>query len=255
MNDVIFSRNAVARLARSSERNIALPIFVMTAAFAAAYTTSGAPHAACSVHAHCMRTHASAFAAVPGADVTVTNAAGFVRAVDAAKSGSIIRLAAGNYGDLSVVGLKITGGTVRITSLDAKNPAVVTSFLVKNSSGLAIDTLNIDATNTNKSFPFVVMNSDSIALDNLTAVGDGYGANPSAVSAIILRDGTNLSLTRSRISNFWHGVTTAQHHQRAHRQQRVARLTHRWNSRRRRFRFSDRGKRDGRLSPYTGRPS
>ncbi len=207
MNDVIFSRNAVARVARSSERNIALPIFVTTAAFLAAYFTAGTPHGACGVRTHCLRTHASAFAAVPGTDVTVTNAAGFSRAVDAAKSGSVIRLAPGNYGDLSVVGLKITTGTVRITSLDAKNPAVVTSFLVKNSSGLAIDTLTIDATATTKSFPFVVMNSDNIALDNLTAFGDGYGANPTAISAIILRDSTNVSLTRSRISKFWHGVT------------------------------------------------
>ena len=193
MNDVIFSRNTAACLARSAERNSALRSFVTRSALTIGFMTAGAA--------------AFAGAPKPNVDVTVTNAATFSRAVEAAKSGDIIRLAPGTYGDLAVTGLNITTGTVRITSLNTAQPAVVTSFLVDHSSGLAIDTLSINAIKTTKTFPFTVANSNHIALDNLTAVGDGYGPNPTAVSAIILRDGTDLSLTRSRISSFWHGVT------------------------------------------------
>lgn len=81
------------------------------------------------------------------ADILVMNVAGLNAAISAAKAGDTIKLAPGNYGDITI-NSKNYATDVTIKSLDANNPAEFRSLLISKSSGITIDNVDIELTPT-----------------------------------------------------------------------------------------------------------
>ncbi|MBL8770980.1 MAG: right-handed parallel beta-helix repeat-containing protein [Phenylobacterium sp.] len=76
------------------------------------------------------------------ADILVKNPAGLNAALQSAKAGDTIRLAPGNYGDVSIQS-KTYATDLTITSADPSNPAVMRSLLVYKSSGVNVDNVDV----------------------------------------------------------------------------------------------------------------
>lgn len=85
-------------------------------------------------------------------DIQVSNAAQLSAALAAARGGDIIRLAAGNYGDVTIRNTFTTD--VTITSADAGRPATFHTLNVVSSSGLVFDGVNINFTPTATTMSF-----------------------------------------------------------------------------------------------------
>jgi parallel beta-helix repeat protein len=77
--------------------------------------------------------------------INVTNTAGLNAAIMTARAGDTIKLAAGNYGDVSIQS-KAYAMDVTITSADPNHPAEMRSLLVYKSSGINIDNIDVHFT-------------------------------------------------------------------------------------------------------------
>jgi len=80
-------------------------------------------------------------------ELLVKTSAELSAALTAARGGDVIRLAAGNYGDVTISSKNFTTD-VTITSADATNLATFHSLYVKSSSGLVFDDVNVNFTPT-----------------------------------------------------------------------------------------------------------
>jgi Ca2+-binding RTX toxin-like protein len=85
--------------------------------------------------------------------VTVNGAAALKAAITSAHDGDTIQLAAGNYGDVSIVAKNFNNG-VTITSVDAGHPAILNTLFVSSSSGLNFVGINVEMTSTAATYNF-----------------------------------------------------------------------------------------------------
>ena len=76
------------------------------------------------------------------ATFNVSTAVDLLAAVKAAKAGDEIKLAAGDYGVVSLKGI-IPAGTVKISSADPLNPAVFSGLTISGSSNLSLSNLKM----------------------------------------------------------------------------------------------------------------
>src|SRR5690606_9674559 len=90
--------------------------------------------------------------------ITVSNAAQLSSALNSAKSGDVIRLEGGNYGDF-VISSKVFSSDVTITSANEENPAVFHSLSVRGSENIVIQNVDVNftATASTASFSSAVM--------------------------------------------------------------------------------------------------
>lgn len=114
-------------------------------------------------------------------------------ALKAAHAGDVIKLAAGNYGDLVLSGLNLSG--VKITSLDAGHPATFNTIQVKGSSGITFDHVSVkftpDANTVAWTNAVYIYQSSGISFTNSTLAG-GPAVNGVPITATTLDSTQNV---------------------------------------------------------------
>jgi len=157
--------------------------------------------------------------------LNVSNATQLQAALASAKAGDTIKLAAGNYGNVSITS-KNFSTDVTITSADPTHPATFASLSVSSSSHLDFSGVNINFVPTSTTYDFspaVHINlSSNITLQSATLVG-GVAINGVAQTATALNSfgtvnglpvgygvdvtgSSNVTLSQLNISQFGHGV-------------------------------------------------
>jgi len=137
--------------------------------------------------------------------INVSSSAALVAAVKSARPGDEIRVAAGNYADVTIKGVK-PAGMVSITSADPANPAVFSDFVVSGSSNLNISGLKmVVPDNSRVWYPFQIQSSSNITIAD--TVFDGPGLNPvQSTSGLQVRDSKSISIQSSEFKNLVYGV-------------------------------------------------
>lgn len=120
-----------------------------------------------------------------------------------ASPGDTIFLAAGKYDDVNIESFSSSGITIR--SLDHDDPAVFTSMLVRDASGITFSEIEFYAA-AGKNNVFSIADSDGIRLDGVKVHGpDNIGSGQES-SPLIIRSSTNVSVTNSEFFDVQHGV-------------------------------------------------
>ncbi|MEO6093412.1 MAG: NosD domain-containing protein [Novosphingobium sp.] len=134
----------------------------------------------------------------------VANTADLIRFVGLAQDGDVILLDPGTYSGVTIQNIA-QSGNVTITSVDPRNPAVLTDLMVKTSQGLTFTNLEMFVTTD---LPFQVLSSQRIALDQINVHGTLNGSSNDDFRALMVRNSSNVSVTNS----YFHEVTDALTH-------------------------------------------
>ena len=142
-------------------------------------------------------------------------------AINSASTGDVLLLAPGAYGKVTIG--KISGGAQAVTlkSADAKNPAVFSGLVIKESRGLVLDGLLFDYTfvagdnagaNKGLNWPFQILGSTDITIRNSVFDGDIARKGPKTevnlptATALVVRFGKGITIERSEIFGFQRGL-------------------------------------------------
>lgn len=153
--------------------------------------------------------------------ITVSNAAELRVALASASGGDTIKLAAGNYGDLTLIdgkkGVDVSfASNVTITSADPGNPAVITGLDLRNAENITFKDITFDYTfeagDPLSSRPFSVQGSENVTFAGCTfdgdlaqgvsATADGYGYG----IGLWVRNSSDVTVTDSEFFDFWKGA-------------------------------------------------
>jgi Ca2+-binding RTX toxin-like protein len=137
-----------------------------------------------------------------GSTVSVSSAAGLAAALKTAVSGETIKLAAGNYGTVSISNVKISGN-VNITSSNPNNPAVLTGLSISNSSGLTFTDLHLSVASSSNYYPVSVRGSSNIAFSGMDVAGS---LTNSISSGMMFQNDTNVSVVSSNFHQLANGI-------------------------------------------------
>jgi len=135
--------------------------------------------------------------------VSTTN--DLLSAVSSASSGDTISLASGTYSGVNFNNINFSSN-VTITSADPSNPAVLTSLMVRNSSGLTFSNLEFSELDPTKLFGFTVEGSSNIVLNNLDVHGIVGLGSAEASSPLLIRSSTNVTVTNSNFHDSEFGI-------------------------------------------------
>ena len=120
-----------------------------------------------------------------------------------------ILVAPGRYKSLKLYDISIPFGTV-IKSIDEKRHAEFEGFTLSNVKGLKLADLDIIAPSKgpmNGRYGAFVVHSKNIELQGLRFVGPGKAFDRRYVSALMLRSSTDITVSNSYFTNFWHGLS------------------------------------------------
>jgi Ca2+-binding RTX toxin-like protein len=126
---------------------------------------------------------------------SVNSTAALVTALSQAKSGDVVTVASGTYSNVAIKNLQVAGN-VTITSASPDKPAVFTDLLVRNSSGLTFQNLEL-AAGANAALPFQVTSSSNIVLDRLDVHGTLNGSSHDDGQLMIVRSSKNVVVSNS----------------------------------------------------------
>lgn len=142
-------------------------------------------------------------------DIIVRNQSELDAAIKAAKGGETIKLAAGTYTSVSVIGKTFTS-PVTIQSLDANNRANVTALQVNSSNNVVFKNL-IAAQDFKPAEDWMTANriykSNNITLDNVTISGGTGDVTKSKGIGLYIRDGINVNVVNSSMDHFAFGMS------------------------------------------------
>lgn len=138
--------------------------------------------------------------------ITVNSVATFMAALASVQGGDTISLAPGTYSGLSLQNFNFSA-PVTITSSDPNAQATLTTFKLSNSSGLVFSQLDFDASaSPDPYYAFRISSVQNVAFDSLSVHG-AIGADPNtAITAFLLRDSSNISVTNSKFSYLLSGI-------------------------------------------------
>lgn len=140
--------------------------------------------------------------------ITVNNQSGLDAAIKAAKGGDTILLAPGTYSSLTVTNINPTG-TITIQSLDAKNPANVTSLWVTGSNNITFKNLDVkqDYKPANDwDTASRILNSNNIVVDTVRFSGGSGDPSLASGNGLTVLSGTNIKLLNSTIDHYALGL-------------------------------------------------
>lgn len=127
-------------------------------------------------------------------------------ALNLAKAGDTIQLAAGVYSPVSIWAKNYAQDVV-ITSVDVANPAVLKGLSIGSSSGLTFTGLTFDAAGASTGNPFLVSDSRDIHFSELGVHGS-LDRNPqNDVTGLYIRRSTDVSVTDSEFQQLQAGIT------------------------------------------------
>lgn len=131
----------------------------------------------------------------------VSDVQGLLSALKVAQSGDTIQLSAGTYQQLTLSNVNFAGG-VRITSVDPGNPAVIDGIVIKNSSGLSFD--HLDVLNNKAMFGSIsAVGSKNLSFDNLELIGSDARTG----NAVFLNSTSNVKVTNTDIHGYENGIS------------------------------------------------
>lgn len=146
---------------------------------------------------------------------TVSNAAELAAALDKAKAGSTIILKAGNYGDFGYSS-KSFASAVTLKSDESGKPAVFTSFVLSNVSGLNVDGVKFDyrppAGTPDGQTNFMLKSVSNVTISNSVFDGaDGRGLGPAYDGygigiGLSVRDSERVTIKNNEFTNFHRGA-------------------------------------------------
>jgi len=133
----------------------------------------------------------------------VSNTDQLLSAVKNSKDGDTILLASGNYSNVNISNVNVSGN-VTIKSADTTHLAALTDLKISGSTGLTFSNLELSAT---KDLPFQVLSSSHINLDYLFVHGTLNGSSADDYRGLIIRDSTDVTLTNSHFTELTDAVT------------------------------------------------
>ncbi len=151
------------------------------------------------------------------ATILVNSTSSLVSALNAAKSGDVIKLASGTYSGFTY-GNKSFGEGVTITSLDPTKPAVITDFTLSNVQGVTFTQLELATIDRSKEvaeglkhFAFKIQkNSSDITFDKVNVHGSLDGNPGNDVYGIQIRDSKNITVRDSEFHELQRALAIGQ---------------------------------------------
>lgn len=137
--------------------------------------------------------------------ITVSTTSQLNAALKSASAGDTIYLEAGTYSGVMARGLSFASN-VMVTSKNPDDPAVITSMTVRDASGITFESLELKTTGQTVDNPFQVINSSKINLSKLDVHGSDNGNVADDISAMIIRESRDITLTNSQFYDLWIGV-------------------------------------------------
>ena len=158
-------------------------------------------------------------------NIYVSSAEQLTSALNSAKSGDIITLAGGDYGNISLTG-KVFAESLTIKSADSNNPASFGSLTIKGSENIVVSGVNVDfvPTAATMSFSSAVLIDHSkgitferglieggpavsgVAIDATTVDSTGNVIGLPTGRGITIQGSSNVTITQSDISQFLRGI-------------------------------------------------
>lgn len=158
---------------------------------------------------------------VAGKGGLVSSAQELRRALDNAKNGDVIRLAAGAYPEITLTGIN-KDGEVTITSADPARPAIIKKLMIRQSSGLTLRGLELASDPMppipgrpggeegfdRRAIPFTIANSQRITLDRLEIHGPEDNIEEAFhISAVMVRGSTQIVVSNCHFHTLWNGLS------------------------------------------------
>jgi hypothetical protein len=144
--------------------------------------------------------------AAAGQEIRVSSADELLRVLRRARHGAIIRLAPGSYPSLTISGVDIDGN-VTITSADSKAPAQIHRLVIRNSSGITVQNLEMIASERNDfRVPFHILSASRMTLDRLHVHGPLQATGQTRVRALLIRGSSQITVSRSRFRQLGYGI-------------------------------------------------
>lgn len=137
--------------------------------------------------------------------ITVSSSTELVSAVQNAKDGDVIKLAAGDYGKVSLSNVHFANG-ITITSADPDQQAVLAGLKVTNSSGIDFDHIEFALSPEDKYFPITVSSSSDVHFSALDVHGVIDGDPSTDSMAMMIRNSSDVSVTDSSFHELHHAV-------------------------------------------------
>lgn len=132
-------------------------------------------------------------------DFIVGSVSEFTAALKSAQAGDQIKLLAGEYSNLKMIGMDFGSG-ITITSADASNPAKITSFMVKNSEGISFSNLEFTPVAGANDNCLAIVDSKSVSLDHIKLIGP-EGDVGMAMSPLTIRTSSDVTITNSEFTH------------------------------------------------------
>lgn len=120
-------------------------------------------------------------------------------ALKTAVSGDEIKLAAGNYSNIKILNMNFGSG-ITISSADTNNPAKITSFMVKNSSGITFSDVDLTPVAGANDNSMAIVDSKNVHLDHVTLTGPAGDAGMN-MSPLTIRTSSDISITNSEFTH------------------------------------------------------
>jgi Ca2+-binding RTX toxin-like protein len=138
--------------------------------------------------------------------ITVNNTAGLQSAINAAQSGDVIKLAAGDYAWFKIESKNFAGSGITITSADVTHEAKLSGFLVNNSQGVNFQALELVVSPTTEN-PFQVVSSSNVTLNHLNVHGTLDGNPQNDAAGMVIRGSKDVTVSNSEFQQLRTGVT------------------------------------------------
>jgi len=136
---------------------------------------------------------------------SVTSTAELTAALAKAGNGDVIKLASGDYDNLSLRNINIAGN-VTITSANPSDPAVLTSLAMTNCSGITLSNLELSEEKAGASWNFRITNSSNITLSGLDVHGpDNIGSGQES-NVLMIRGSSGVSVNDCNFYNSMSGI-------------------------------------------------
>ena len=129
-----------------------------------------------------------------------------MQALKVAQAGDTIALQSGTYAAVNLSNLKFAQDVV-ITSADPGKPAILTSMTVSESEGLTFRNLEFEVDPAADFYSFRVSGSKDIHFDELDVHGTLNGTPSGDITAFLIRDSEDVSITNSEFQQLFTGVS------------------------------------------------
>lgn len=135
---------------------------------------------------------------------SVASNAQLTAALKVAASGDEIKLAAGTYSNVKILSMNFGDG-ITISSADSNNPAKITSFMVKNSTGITFSDVDLTPVAGSNDNSLAIIDSKDIHLDHVTLTGPDGDAGMN-MSPLTIRTSSDVSITNSEFTHVRNAV-------------------------------------------------